>query len=80
MTVETEVLKVLGFVKPKTEKDIPVFARGEKTARGRTTGGSRRCTLDGCPGYRIAIRWPSGKITYPCSKGMTRSRKGWRIL
>lgn len=37
---------------------------------GRTTGGSHFCRLEGCGGLRISVRWPDGKITYPCSKGM----------
>jgi hypothetical protein len=65
---------------PKTERGIPVFARGARKAEGRTLGGTRRCRMDGCAGIRIAVRWNSGKMTWPCSKGMSRSNKGWRIL
>lgn len=38
--------------------------------RGETTGGRFRCKLEGCTGMRIATRWPDGKITFPCSKGL----------
>lgn len=32
---------------------------------------SRRCTLEGCTGVRMHVKWPSGKSTYPCTKGCT---------
>ena len=38
---------------------------------GLTTGGISKCPLGGCSGDRIYIRWPSGRLTYPCSEGMT---------
>lgn len=25
-----------------------------------------RCTLDGCDGTRLHVKWPSGVHTYPC--------------
>lgn len=67
-------------MKFEAEKDIPVFARDVKKAEGRTTGGTRRCRLAGCCGIRIGVRWPDGHITWPCSRGMGRTKKGWRIL
>lgn len=30
---------------------------------------SRKCTMEGCTGWRIHVVWPNGKSTYPCSKG-----------
>lgn len=30
---------------------------------------SRRCTMEGCPGWRIHVVWPDGSSTYPCSCG-----------
>jgi len=56
-----------------------VLSRGRR-ARGRTTGGVRPCTLEGCLGLRIGVRWPDGKLTWPCSEGMARRRGAWRIL
>lgn len=29
----------------------------------------RRCTMEGCSGWRILVQWPDGKRTYPCSCG-----------
>jgi hypothetical protein len=43
---------------------------------GKPTGTTRRCRLEGCGGVNIGVRWPDGKITWPCSKGMTYSKKG----
>jgi len=46
---------------------------------GTTTGGQYRCRLEGCGGMRIAVRWPDGRVTYPCTKGMTYENDIWRI-
>jgi hypothetical protein len=37
---------------------------------GKVVGKGKRCTLEGCKGWRIPVRWPKGKLTWPCSKGM----------
>lgn len=36
---------------------------------GKTTGTFRDCTLEGCRGLRIGVKWINGKLTWPCSKG-----------
>lgn len=46
-----------------------VLSRDRKL-RGVLTGGSRRCQLEGCTGRKLGVRWPDGKITWPCTKGM----------
>ncbi len=44
--------------------------RGERvynegaTQHGLTTGGIRPCTLEGCRGDRIAVRWPNGERSH----------------
>jgi hypothetical protein len=38
---------------------------------GLPTGAEYPCSMEGCRGRRIVIKWPDGKITRPCSKGMT---------
>jgi len=68
----------------KTEAGVPVLSRGQKLT-GTTTGATRRCRLEGCPGIRIATRWPRhGKhkacVTYPCSKGMEYVDGKWFIM
>jgi len=48
---------------------------------GVLTGGCHRCTLEGCTGRRLAVRWPDGKHTFPCTKGMlTRPDGQWQIM
>lgn len=42
--------------------------------RGKPTGKTRCCKLEGCSGIRIGVRWPDGKITWPCSKGIVNGR------
>lgn len=59
-----------------------VFARGTRHGRlrGRLTGGSRVCPLEGCPGARLGVRWPDGRLTWPCTKGMILCADGhWEI-
>lgn len=34
-----------------------------------TVVGTRDCTLEGCGGTRVIVRWPDGKRTIPCLKG-----------
>lgn len=70
----------IAMTKVITPKGAAVFARGAKKPTGKTTGGAHRCRMDGCPGYRIVVRWENGDCTHPCSKGMLLSKKGWRIL
>lgn len=76
--IEADILKF--FRPPTTDKGIPVFARGARKAEGTTTGTTRFCQMDGCPGIRVGVKWNSGKMTWPCSKGMARLKKGWKIL
>ena len=56
-----------------------VLSRDGNT-RGRTTGGVRPCVLEGCLGLRIGVRWPDGKLIWPCSEAMVRRRGAWRSL
>ena len=56
-----------------------VRSRNGKTT-GRPTGGLHPCTLEGCRGSRVAVRWPNGQITFPCTRGMNATKRGdWRI-
>ena len=51
---------------------------GEK---GVLTGGRRRCQLTGCGGKGLYVRWKDGKLTVPCTKGMTfdETNNTWKI-
>lgn len=42
----------------------------EREQTGEATGTMRRCQLEGCGGNRHGVRWPNGKITWPCGKGL----------
>jgi hypothetical protein len=63
-----------------TPKGVRVRGRDGYKLKGKTTGRAFRCRLEGCPGYRIVIKWEDGHITYPCSAGMRLTTKGWKIL
>lgn len=60
------------------DKNVKVISRDGKH-NGHTTGGSRMCQLEGCTGRSIAVRWDDGKLTYPCTKGMTWNGDHWKI-
>ena len=51
------------------EKGIEVRSKGYKYV-GKTTGGVRPCSMEGCRGERVAVRWDDGSLTFPCTKGM----------
>lgn len=42
---------------------------------------SRPCTMEGCTGHRMRVRWPNGTTTYPCTKGIesTPEPNVWKI-
>ena len=40
---------------------------------GTMTGevvGTRRCQMNGCRANCLCVKWPDGKHTWPCMKGM----------
>ena len=59
----------------------------EGKIKGETTGSTRPCTLEGCTGRKIGVRWPKEKgqkragVTFPCTKGLKFvSEDTWQIL
>lgn len=48
--------------------DLVLSRDGAK--KGETTGSQYRCSMDGCTGLRVVVRWSDGKVTRPCSKGL----------
>ena len=63
-----------------TPKDIPKSIwSSDRKAQGQTTGKWKHCSLSGCAGFRYGVRWPDGRITWPCSKGLVGYCRGWRI-
>jgi len=61
------------------DKDVKVVSRDGKET-GHTTGSTRRCQMDGCLGRRLGVRWPDGKVTFPCTKGMVAREQSWKIM
>ena len=59
-------------------KGTMIWSRDGKQA-GVATGGQHLCRLHGCTGVRIAVRWPDGRHTFPCSKGIVAKRGRWQI-
>ena len=53
---------------------LPVFSRSG-AIEGRTTGSRRRCISKNCPGWFIGVKWETGQMMYPCSKGWTWDRE-----
>ena len=53
----------------RIRKGAGVWGRG-RAEKGLATGGTRMCGMEGCRGIRVGVRWPDGKITYPCTHGM----------
>jgi hypothetical protein len=64
-------LLVVEFEDKNAEKVVPglVYSRDGKW-KGRTTGGTRYCGVDGCKGPQIGVRWHDKRITWPCLQGM----------
>lgn len=48
--------------------------------RGRLTGSRHMCSLEGCGGDRLGVRWDNGRVTFPCTKGMAFRKRTWRIM
>lgn len=61
---------------------LPTFIwNREKTERGRITGGTRLCAMEGCGGLRIRVLWSDGRWTWPCSKAVrVLCESEWQIL
>jgi hypothetical protein len=45
--------------------------------RGQLSGGHYACRLKDCRGRRLRVVWPDGKVTFPCSRGMTFQDGAW---
>ena len=56
--------------------------KGKHGKPGKATGGrTRRCGIEDCCGELVAVRWPDGRLTFPCTAGMANCEDGtWAIL
>lgn len=52
----------------KMEKNYILSRDGKKKGEIKNLS-SRRCTMEGCTGVRMHVKWTDGKSTYPCTKG-----------
>ena len=44
--------------------------------KGIASGATHLCSMEGCNGVRVSTKWPDGKTTYPCSKGLLHRPNG----
>lgn len=44
--------------------------------KGMASGAIHLCPMEGCNGVRVSTKWPDGKTTYPCSKGLIQRPDG----
>lgn len=52
----------------------------DATIEGKAGASRYRCQMEGCTGQRMTVKWPDGKVTRPCTKGMfTRPDGAWQI-
>ena len=51
------------------------------TDKGTVTGTYTPCQMEGCRGRRVWVRWPDGKLTKPCSRGLEfdKGLNAWKI-
>ena len=61
------------------EPGTPVVSRDSELT-GHTNRTYFRCCMEGCTGLRIAVKWPDGHWTYPCSRGMNYNEGKWKII
>lgn len=64
---------------PPPERSVRCISRDGKE-KGILTGGRRCCALEGCTGVRLGVRWPDGKLTWPCTDGMKLRGNGDWVL
>ena len=69
------------MINDSTHYQSPILSRDGKT-RGALTGAAHRCRLEGCTGTRVTAKWPDGRWTYPCTKGLDfdDTTETWRII
>ncbi len=51
-------------------RTLPKFVLSRDGGKKGEVIGTRRCQLEGCGGTAVIVRWPDGKRTHPCLKGL----------
>ena len=62
---------------------LPKFVWNRDHNEKGTVVGVRRCTLEGCRGRCVAVKWPKGNKTWPCLRGckpLGKTGSVWQIL
>jgi len=54
----------------KNTASVATVYNKDGTLKGVAKASGYRCQMDGCSGRRLAVKWPDGKVTRPCTKGM----------
>lgn len=63
----------------KPQAAVAVY-NADGSIKGTAKPHGYRCQMDGCTGKRLVVKWPDGKVTRPCTKGMfTRQDGNWQI-
>ena len=63
----------------KSWKGERIYSR-DAAQDGYATGSTHLCGMEGCTGRRVSVKWPDGRHTFPCSKGLEPYMDGWRIV
>lgn len=62
------------------DKGTKVASSGQITFTGKVVSEcAYDCTVEGCRGKRVSVRWEDGKLTKPCSVGLIPFGEGVRI-
>lgn len=66
--------------KIQTAPATVIVYNGDASQKGVAKAAGYSCQMEGCTGKRLAVKWPDGSVTRPCTKGMfTRPDGSWQI-
>ena len=66
-------------IKVIADSSQTIWSRDGKT-KGLLTGGTRECSMEGCRGELLGVRWEDDKLSWPCSAGMKSYNLGMKIM
>lgn len=76
------LVDLLGYTQGPTTTEVYMgkkcYSRDAK--KSGTITSLKRCSLEGCTGVRLGVKWSDGRRTWPCSKGVKTYRRGFRII
>jgi hypothetical protein len=53
---------------------------GRNGALGTTTGGKRKCQMEGCDSQQVAVRWEDGTLSFICMRAMSFKSDVWKVM